>query len=281
MDRRELGTFLRTRRERLRPADVGLPAGLRRRTPGLRREEVASLAAVSTDYYTRLEQARGPQPSRQVLSGIARALRLSDVERAHLFRLAGEQPGPAGPSPDVPAGILHLLDRLDDAAAMVVDVKYEVLAWNPLAAAFFGDLSALPPRERNLARDRFLRPDIGRYPDTWEQFGVNLASELRAAVAKYPDDPGIRELIEDLLAGSAEFRELWSRHDVIVWRGHTKVLHHPHVGRFQVDCEVLQVRDRDQRVILYTAEPGSPGQEALRLLKVLGTQDLGTVAPVR
>ncbi|OXM73799.1 MULTISPECIES: helix-turn-helix transcriptional regulator [Amycolatopsis] len=276
MDRRELGEFLRTRRERLRPADVGLPTGLRRRTPGLRREEVASLAAISTDYYARLEQARGPQPSRPVLSGIARALRLSDVERAHLFRLAGEQPGPAGPSPDVPSGIRHLLDRLDDAAAMVVDVKYEVLAWNPLAAVIFDDLFALPPRERNLARDRFLRPGTGRYPDTWEQFGINLASELRAAAAKYPDDPGLRELIEDLLAGSAEFRELWARHDVIGWRGRTKTLHHPRVGRFQVECEVLLVCDRDQRVILYTAEPGSPGHEALQLLKLLGT-----VAPAR
>ena len=279
MDRRELAAFLRTRRERLRPDDVGLPAGLRRRTPGLRREEVASLATISTDYYARLEQARSPQPSRQVLSGIARALRLTDAERTHLFRLAGEQPAPAGPASDVPAGILHLVDRLDDAAAMVIDAKYEVLAWNPLAAAIFGDFSALPPRERNLARERFLLPDDGRYPNSREQFGVHVAAELRAAAAKYPDDPGIRELIEDLRAGSAEFRELWSRHDVIVQRGRTKTLAHPQVGEFEVECEVLLVADRDQRVILYTAEPGSRAQEALRLLKVLGTQDLGAVEP--
>ncbi|MEU0469100.1 MULTISPECIES: helix-turn-helix transcriptional regulator [unclassified Amycolatopsis] len=263
---RELAAFLRTRRDRLRPADVGLPAGPRRRAPGLRREEVANLAGISTDYYTRLEQARSPQPPRDVLSGVARALRLSDEERAHLFHLAGEQPDPAGPSADVPSGVRHLLDHLDEAAALVVDVKYEVLAWNPLAAVVFGDLAELSPRERNLARDRFLHSGGSRYPDPGEHFAV----ELRAAAAKYPDDPGIHELIEDLREGSAEFRELWSRHDVIVRRSRTKVLRHPRTGEFEVECEVLLVPDRDQRVILYTAAPGSAGQEALRLLGTPG-----------
>src|SRR5690348_7523742 len=156
MDRPQLAEFLRSRRERLRPEDVGLPAGLRRRTPGLRREEVASLATMSTDYYTRLEQGRGPRPSRPVLTGLARALRLSDDERDHLFRLAGEQPGPPpGPPADVRSGVLRMLARLD-VPGLVLDAKYDVLAWNPLAAALIADFSALPPRERNLLRLRFL-----------------------------------------------------------------------------------------------------------------------------
>jgi len=143
MDRRQLAAFLRSRRARLRPADVGLTPGPRRRTPGLRREEVAGLAGISVDYYTRLEQARGPRPSRQVLSALARALRLYEAERAYLYHLVGEEPAPpGGPSPDVPAGVLHLLDRLDDTPAYVIDARYDLLAWNPLAAALLGDPAA-------------------------------------------------------------------------------------------------------------------------------------------
>ena len=270
MDRRELADFLRSRRARLQPTDVGMPAGLRRRTPGLRREEVATLAAISTDYYTRLEQSRGPHPSRQVLSGLARALRLSDDERAHLFYLAGEQPGPpAGPPRDVPAGILYLLDRLDDAAVFVADATYEVLAWNPLAAALFGDFSAMAPRERNMARQRFLDGTF-----VTREFGLVVTSHLRAAAAKYPDDPRVRDLIAELRSGSEEFAEIWDRHDIGVPRTRHKNLSHPLVGDFEVDCEVLLVSEQDQTVVLFTAEPGTPGHEALQLLKVVGTQAL-------
>ncbi len=278
MDRNELAEFLRSRRERLSPSDVGLAAGQRRRTPGLRREEVALLAAMSVDYYTRLEQSRGPQPSRAVLTGIARALRLSDDERAHLFHLAGEQPEPAtGPSPDVRAGILHLLDRLDDTPALVIDAKYQVLAWNQLAAALITDFSALPPRERNLIRRRFLcaAPESRLY-DSEEtlQFAREVVADLRAAAGRYPDDPEIRALIEDLLASSPEFTRLWADHEVAIQRGMCKTINHPVVGPLTVQCEMLLIPDCDQRVLLYSTEPGSHSHEALQLLKVIGTQDM-------
>jgi transcriptional regulator with XRE-family HTH domain len=279
MDRHELAEFLRSRRARLRPTDVGMPAGQRRRTPGLRREEVAALAAISVDYYTRLEQARGPQPSRQVLTGLSRALRLSDDERAHLFRLAGEQPQPpAGMVTDVRPGILHMLDRLDDTPAMVLDAKYQVLAWNQLAAALIWDFSTLPPRERNLVRRRFLDPPE-QSPCRWEtaetiQFAREVVADLRTAVARYPEDQELHELIEDVRAGSPEFARLWADHEVRVQRSMCKTIWHPQVGPINVHSEMLLVPDCDQRIMLYTTEPGTPSHEALELLKVIGTQDL-------
>ncbi len=275
MDRGQLAEFLRVRRERLTPADVGLPAGLRRRTPGLRREEVAALATMSTDYYTRLEQARAPRPSRPVLTGLARALRLTDDERAHLFRLAGEQPGPpVGPPVDVRDGVLRMLGRLD-VPGIVLDAKYDVLAWNRQAAALLGDFSALVPRERNLLRQRFLHGAQDRFsPEATREFAREAAADLRAASATYPDDPGLARLIADLLAGSPEFADLWSQHDVARQQTLCQTVLHPEVGRIDVICEILVVPDRDQRVVLYTAEPGSPSDQALRLLDVIGTQSL-------
>ncbi|HEV2783113.1 MAG TPA: helix-turn-helix transcriptional regulator [Actinophytocola sp.] len=279
MDRAGLADFLRSRRDRLQPTDVGLAAGRHRRTPGLRREEVAQLAAMSVDYYTRLEQARGPQPSRAVLTGIARALRLSDDERAYLFHLAGQQPEPpAGPPQDVPPSVLHLLDRLDDTPALVLDAKFQVLAWNQLAAALITDFSAEPPRERNLLRRRFLAPPgsaCRRYDDEETiRFGQEVAADLRAALARYPDDPGIRELLDELLAGSPEFAQMWAAHEVRVQRTMCKTVNHPVVGPIDLQSQMLLIPDRDQRVVLYTAVPGTSSHEALQLLKVIGTQDL-------
>ncbi|MEV0287694.1 helix-turn-helix transcriptional regulator [Kribbella sp. NPDC050820] len=277
MDRGQLADFLRLRREALKPADVGLPAGLRRRTPGLRREEVASLATMSTDYYTRLEQGRGPRPSRPVLTGLARALRLNDDERDHLFRLAGEQPGPPpGPPTDVRVGVLRMVARLD-VPALVLDAKYDVLAWNPLSAALITDFSALPVKERNLLRLRFLHGDkqAERFGETaTHDFAFATAADLRGATGRYPNDPGIAGLVADLLAGSEEFAKIWSFHDVSRQHSMCQTIFHPEVGRIDVVCEVLVVPERDQRVILYTAEPGSPSDEALRLLAVIGTQTM-------
>ncbi|MFI6681462.1 helix-turn-helix transcriptional regulator [Kribbella sp. NPDC050470] len=277
MDRGQLAEFLRLRREALKPADVGLPVGLRRRTPGLRREEVASLATMSTDYYTRLEQGRGPRPSRPVLTGLARALRLNDDERDHLFRLAGEQPGPPpGPPTDVRVGVLRMVARLD-VPALVLDAKYDVLAWNPLSAALITDFSALPVKERNLLRLRFLHGDkqAERFGETaTHDFAFATAADLRGATGRYPNDPGIAGLVADLLAGSEEFAKIWSFHDVSRQHSMCQTIFHPEVGRIDVVCEVLVVPERDQRVILYTAEPGSPSDEALRLLAVIGTQTM-------
>jgi transcriptional regulator with XRE-family HTH domain len=279
VDREELADFLRSRRERLRPADVGLAAGQRRRTPGLRREEVAQLASMSVDYYTRLEQARGPQPSRAVLTGLARALRLSDDEWAHLFHLVGEHLQPSSRlTSEVRPGILHMLDRMDDTPAMVIDAKYQVLAWNQLAAALITDFSALPVRERNLIRRRFLSvPTLASCRFDREEtlhFGQEVVADLRTAAARYPDDPEIRELIDDTVAGSSEFAALWAEHEVAVQHTLCKRILHPVVGELELLCEMLVIPDRDQRVLLYTAEPGSHSHQALQLLKVIGTQDM-------
>ncbi|MFF5568479.1 helix-turn-helix transcriptional regulator [Streptomyces sp. NPDC012623] len=277
MDRHELAGFLRSRRERIAPADAGLPAGPRRRTPGLRREEVAQLAFISTEYYTRLEQARAPRPSREVLAGLARALRMSDAERDHLHHLAGAPQGPPpGPSREVRRSILDLLDRLPQAAAMVMSATYEVIAWNDLAAALMEDFSALSRRDRNLVRRVFLGP----FPDDGplyglvapEEFARSAAQDLRATAARYPDDPEVSGLVAELLSGSAEFARLWSSHDVDGAPAMRKTFHHPLVGRLTVNCDVLQITDRDQRVVIYTAVPGSRSEEALRLLSVVGTQ---------
>jgi transcriptional regulator with XRE-family HTH domain len=278
VDRPELAAFLRSRRERIRPADAGLPAGTRRRTPGLRREEVAQLAHVSTEYYTRLEQARGPRPSREVLAALTRALRLTDAERDHLHHLAGVPPAPPpGPSREVRQSILDLIARLPDAAAVVTSAAFEVLAWNDLACALLEDFSAVPPRERNFARRAFLARDgepLLYDVSDLAAFRVHAAHELRAAAARYPGDPALRALVAELRAGSPAFEELWRSHDVTREPTLRKTFRHPVVGPVTVNCDVLDLADRDQRVIVHTAVPGSADEELLRLLAVVGTQRL-------
>ncbi|MGV9797854.1 helix-turn-helix transcriptional regulator [Mycobacterium sp. NPDC003449] len=278
VDKRELGAFLRSRRERIRPSDVGLPVGPRRRTPGLRRDEVAHLAYISTEYYTRLEQARAPHPSGEVLSGLVRALRLSDAERVHLYLLAGVEPHrPTGPPRVVRQSILDLLRRLPQAAAIVVSATYEVIAWNDLACALMEDFSALSRRDRNLVRRAFLGPPS---PGGQRLYGVSdadvfartCAQNLRATVARYPDDPETIELITELRSGSSEFAQLWDSHDVNARPMLCKTFAHLTVGPIAVNCDVLDIADRDQRMYIYTPDPGSPAEEALRLLAVLGTQ---------
>jgi transcriptional regulator with XRE-family HTH domain len=279
VDRKELADFLKSRRERIQPQDVGLEAGPRRRTPGLRREEVARLAGMSVDYYIRLEQARGPRPSRQILGALARALRLTDDEREYVYNLAGERTAPPpGPPQDVPAGILHLLYRLDDTPAFVLDAKYDVLAWNVLAAALITDFAALAPRDRNSIRSFFRDdPDPALFTDQahWSFMRESLA-DLRAAAARYPDDPGIKELVAEMSAASGLFRRLWAEREVRVRHGTRKLMRHPMVGEIELHCDVLLVPDRDQKVVLYTAAPGTPSYEALKLLRVVGVQDMST-----
>ncbi|GAA4722930.1 Helix-turn-helix domain-containing protein [Promicromonospora umidemergens] len=279
MDRAELATFLRGRRERISPADVGLPAGQRRRTPGLRREEVAQLAYISTEYYTRLEQARGPHPSREVLGGLARALRLSDAERSYLHQLAGVPPGPPpGPSREVRPSIQLMLDRLPQAAAFVTSATLEVIAWNGLAAALMEDWSALPRRERNLARRAFLGPEapgdrLYGVSDA-DEFARSATARLRVTAARFPGDPEVTVLIDELVAGSPEFAELWAAGDVQTTRTLRKSFQHPLVGLVTVNCDALDLTDQDQQVVVYTAEPGSSSEDALRLLSVIGTQNM-------
>jgi transcriptional regulator with XRE-family HTH domain len=282
MDKQELGAFLRSRRERLRPEDVGLPSGPRRRTPGLRREEIAVLAHISTEYYVRLEQGRAPRPSGEVLAGIAGALRLTDAESDHLHVLAGTAPRRTGRHRrDVRPSILALLERLPQTAAFVTSAAFEVLAWNDLAAALMEDFAGLAPRDRNLARRAFLAPARAEAPRAETAlYGVSDAGEfrhhavmkLRLTLARYPSDPEVTGLIEELRAGSPEFTRLWERHDVQAAPMLTKTFRHPVVGEITVDCDSLTLTDRDQNLVLYTAPSGSRSAEALALLNVLGPE---------
>jgi len=277
MDKQELGAFLRSRRERLRPEDVGLPSGPRRRTPGLRREEVAVLAHISTEYYVRLEQARAPRPSGEVLAGIAGALRLTDAESDHLHVLAGTAPTRNRlHRRDVRPSILALLERLPQTAGFVTSAAFEVLAWNDLAAALMEDFGELDPKDRNLARRAFLgpgRPETRLYgvSDAVE-FRQHVVMELRSTLARYPADPAVTGLVDELRDGSPDFARLWERHDVQAPPMLTKTFRHPVVGEVTVDCDSLALTDRDQNLVLYTAPPGSPGAEALALLNVLGAE---------
>lgn len=277
MDRAEVAAFLRTRRERLGPGEVGLPTAARRRTPGLRREEVALLAGVSVDYYSRLEQARGPSPSRQVLAALARALRLTDDERDHLFRLAGEPaPEPQARSRHLRPGVLHLLDRLADSAVMVVNDLGDVLAWTPLAQALFTDFSALPAEQRNLYRSFFTgQEELHRLlPEDRERGARAHVADLRATSTRRRGDPEVRRLVEQLRRASPLFERLWAEHDVAVRRADRKRFLHPTVGLLELDCEVLLTPEHDQRLILHTAPPGSETAEKLELLRVIGLQRL-------
>ncbi|MFD9950508.1 helix-turn-helix transcriptional regulator [Nonomuraea sp. NPDC059023] len=270
MNREELAAFLRSRRARLAPREAGLPEGGRRRTPGLRRQEVAQLAGMSIDYYIRLEQARGPHPSRQVLNALARALMLTADERAHLFHLAGarlETPRRRG---DVPAGTLHLIAFLEEVPAYVLDAKYDILAWNPMANLLMGDLDSRPRDDLNVIRWVFRAPDLAEHL-TYEEkgrFARASVADLRWAAGRYPDDPEIQALVAEMLACSPEFAALWDQHEVAVRREQRKLIHHSVVGTIDTLCQVVPVPDRDDlRLVLYTTEPGSPSHQALRRLR--------------
>jgi len=267
--RADLAAFLRARRGKLRPADVGLPDGQRRRTPGLRRQEVAQLAGMSVEYYVRLEQARGPRPSRQVLSALARALMLTRDERAYLFRVAGETPpSSGGPSRDLAPGLRYLLDSMPETPAYVLDAKYDILAWNRLATHFIGDLSTVPELDRNMIRWMFRQPDTDPH---WSEadtirFARGSVADLRATYARYPGDPGIERLVTELLGVSPRFARMWAEQEVEERRNIVKRFTHPAAGPLEFECQVLHVPDSDQRLVVYCAEPGSPTQQAFRRL---------------
>jgi transcriptional regulator with XRE-family HTH domain len=271
VNRTALAVFLRSHRERLRTADVGLPAGVRRRTPGLRREEVALLAGMSVDYYVRLEQARGPQPSRQLLGALRRALRLTDDEFAYLLQVADDGTPAAAPCRVVPSGILRLLDRLDDMPALVLDAVWDVLAWNPLAVALIGDFSSQPADRRNGIVALSTQPADQRHlaPEDWREMLRNAVADLRAASARYPRDPRVRDLIAGLQAESPEFAELWAANEVAVHRSATKRMNHPLVGPLVLDYEMLCIAGTDQRLMLYSAQPGTETYEKLQHLRAL------------
>ncbi|MGW0943403.1 helix-turn-helix transcriptional regulator [Streptomyces sp. NPDC002623] len=277
MNRPELADFLRRSRARLTPPDVGLTAGPRRRTPGLRREEVAQLAGLSVDYYTRLEQRRGPCPSRQTLTALARALRLTADERDHLFHLAGEEPPRRETaSAHVPPGLMLILDRLHDTPAQVVTDCAEVLAQNAMARALTLDVMSRPRRERNLARRYFLDPGARElFPEEDRaEHARAVVANLRAVTAARPDDPEPAALVAELRAGSQEFARLWEEHEVALRHRATKRFLHPLVGLLDLDCEVLLSHEHHQLLVIHTARPGTEAHERLQLLRVVGLQDM-------
>jgi len=256
---------------------VALTAARRRRTPGLRREEVAALAGMSVDYYTRLEQSRGPHPSRQMLGALARALRLTGDERDHLFHLAGEEPPRDGTvSAHVRPGLLLVLDRLYDIPAMVVTDYGEVLAQNAMSAALSGEALARPPRERNFLRRWFTDPasrELFPPEDRAEHARAHVAN-LRAVAAARPADRTVAALVTELRASSEEFETLWSAHEVAVRRTSTKRFLHPLVGLLELDCETLPSPAHHQLLIIHTARPGTDSHDRLQLLRVVGLQDM-------
>jgi transcriptional regulator with XRE-family HTH domain len=277
----ELARSLRQWRDRIGPAEVGLPANGRRRSTGLRREELAQLAGLSVDYITRLEQGRSTSPSEQVLGALARALRLTPDERDYLFRLAG-QPVPNGGRIDrhLTPGVQRLLDRLADTPVAVFDAGWTLLAWNAPWTALMGDSSGLTAgRERNLPWQYFTGdPDrrVRHTPEQAERFEAEMAADLRAAAARFPQDAELSQLIVELRGGSPRFAELWQQGAVGVHVSERKLIRHPQVGLLTLDCDVLTVSGADLRIIAYTAEPGSTDAEKLALATVLGLQSMAT-----
>jgi len=269
MDRRsELGDFLRSRRARRQPEDLGLtPVGGRRRVPGLRREELAQAAALSVDYYVRLEQGRLRNPSAEVVDAVATALALDQSERRYLHNLARPQrPTPAAGRPAVPTTIRTLLDNTNVPAALY-SKRTDVLAWNALTSALITDFDALPPGERNMARLLFLNEDVAARYVEWECKARDLVSQLRMEASRSPNDERLATLIGELTMRSPDFARLWATHPVRekVRGGHR--YRHPVVGEFSLRYEVFSLPDEpDLSYVVQVAAPGSPDEEALRLL---------------
>jgi transcriptional regulator with XRE-family HTH domain len=274
-NRGELGGALRGWRDRVAPQDVGLPAGRPRRAPGLRREELAMLAGVSADYITRLEQGRATTPSAQVLTALGRALRLSDAELRHLFRLGGQAPPEPGRIvAHVTPSVQRMLDQLDRVPVGVYDAMWNLIAWNPMWAALMGDPSAWTGRQRNVLW-RYFTAQTGRVSHTAEQdaaFGASTVADLRSAMARYPDDGNLRRLVADLRAASPRFAGLWDAGAVGTHEAARKTVYHPDVGAITLDCDVMTVHGSDLRIVIYSAAPGSDPAGKLGLLTVIGTQ---------
>lgn len=286
MQRAELADFLRHRREAIRPAQVGIADRPRRRTTGLRREEVASMAGMSVDYVVRLEQGRSSQPSAQLLGALARALRLSDDERAHLFHLAGHRPPPAEEVARMArAGLVRMLDLLGDTPALVLSDLGELLAQNRAGLLLTGDLSGLTGDERYHVHRWFTDPAAraAAPPEEYEHQSRQLVADLRAVAGRRSGDPVVAGLVERLQAASADFRRLWAEHEVAVRRADRKTLLHPRVGRLLMDCETLVTPDLGQQLLVLTPADAET-RERLELLQVLGIEEFpsgGTDAPVR
>jgi len=276
VDRDQLADFLRRRREALQPEDVGLPRGPRRRTGGLRREEVAALCDMSVDYYNRLEQRRGPQPSQQMLAAIARGMRLSLDERDHLFRLAGHTAPPRASRADhVSPGTMRILDRLADTPAQVMTELGETLIQTPAARVLFGDETRFTGPMRSVGYRWFMDPHArdAYLPEDHERLSRTFAAGIRAVLATHGPHSPAAALVDALLAGSPEFAALWETHEVgSAAHALEKRVWHPEVGVIELQCQTLVDPSLGQTLLVYTATPGSESQEKLRLLAVIGSQ---------
>jgi transcriptional regulator with XRE-family HTH domain len=274
----ELGEFLRVRRARVRPGDVGLPSGTgSRRTPGLRREEIAAVAGLSIDYYIRLEQGKETNPGGSILDGLARALRLNEEEHAHLHALANHAAGRIARSlPQasrvVRPGVRQLLESVRPCPAYVLSRTSDLLAANPEALTLFAGLADWPPERRNTIRYTFFHPAARELFADWDHSAETSAAHLRSLAADTPDDLDVSALITELLDGSPEFARLWQRHDVRHRRGEAKPFRHPRVGEFTLTTEALYLAD-GQRMTVYQAEPGSRDHDALTLLSMIAGGD--------
>lgn len=274
IDRAGLADFLRRRRDALRPEDVGLPPGVRRRAAGLRREEVAQLAGMSTDYYSRLEQQRGAHPSEPIIASLARALRLDLDERDHLYHLADLAPPARRAGRHISPGLLALADRLDDVPLVIATDIDEVLWQNALADAVLGHREPGAGRDSNITWRWFTAPGArDRFPEEhWPVHSAAHVADLRATHARRAGDADVIGLVTDLLEQSVEFSTLWERHEVAVRRHALKTIVHPEVGLLELTCEILFTPEEDLRVRAFLPVEGTDAREKLALLRVIGTQ---------
>lgn len=277
MDRAQLSDFLRTRRAALQPEDVGLPRGQRRRTGGLRREEVAALCQMSTDYYSRIEQQRSTMPSEQMLDSIARGLRLSLDERDHLFRLAGHNtPQRALRSDHINPGLMRILDRLADTPAQVITGLAETLVQTRPAVALLGNETGFTGLARSMLYRWFTDPASRRiYPVEDHPMRSRIfTADLRTAYSRLGRPSKAAAIVDALLAQSREFEELWSAHEIGITHSDFKRIQHPEVGVLELYCQVLFDLGQAQALLVFTAVPGSESHEKLQLLSVIGEQRL-------
>lgn len=277
MDAWEFGLAVRRWRDRIAPETVGVPLGSRRRAKGLRREELAGLTGISVDYLTRLEQGRATSPSAQVVEALARALRLSDDERDQLFLLAGlVAPGPGTVPTRITPSVQRLLDRLANTPVAVYDAAWNLLMTNLPYEALMGETTSWRGPERNGVWRNLSGASsrVVHSADELATFHAGLVADLRLTTARYPDDPALKRLINQLRT-LPKFDALWETaepagHD----QSRHKIIDHPEVGRITLDCDTLVVARDDLRIMVYTAEPGSEDADRLTLAVVLGTQAL-------
>lgn len=265
-----LGAFLKARRAQLTPRECGLPeTESARRVAGLRREEVAQLAAISVDYYTRLEQGR-VRASTSVLATLARALRLDEDQKKYLYEVAGKadaRPRGRASAQRLRPAMRRLLDQLTETPALVLGKRMDILAWNAAAAALYTDFSAVPPARRNYVRLLFTDPGFRGMYREWEHDAREAVAALRMEAAADPDDPGLARLVGELSVQDADFRTWWAEHRVVTSSYGTKHYRHRLVGDLTLDCDTWSSPDGSgQRLMVLTAEPGTPSHDALRIL---------------